>query len=195
MVLKITRAALRSRRRSSTARAAAFATTLPQRTLYYACALDDGTVLRVSAGLVGRVAMRIVRPLNCLDLDHPLENDAYEELVPLLRRVHQEWGQISAQLRELRAKADEFEQITSHSCVRQGFLTVNRTPEMSQAVRTALDEGHGFMHSRRNDREYQFDLSRIDSEGAAAVPKKRASGSPSPGSRSKSAACAPFCMK
>lgn len=201
-----------------------YSDTLTQRTLYYACALDGGTVLRVSASqatelalvlgmlqpilvigilavilsavLAGRVAKRIVRPLNSLDLDHPLENDAYEELAPLLRRIHQQRGQISAQLRELRAKTDEFEQITGHmneglvvldregavlsvnpaaqavfgvdrSCVGQSFLTVDRTPEMSQAVRAALEEGRSSMRSQRGGREYQFDLSRIQSEGTA----------------------------
>ena len=202
-----------------------YSDTLTQRTLYYACALDGGTVLRISAGqatelalalgmlqpiliigilavilsavLAGRMAKRIVRPLNCLDLDHPLDNDAYEELAPLLRRIHQQRGQISAQLRELRARTDEFEQITGHmneglmvlnregvvlsvnpaaqavfgvdrSCIGQSFLTVDRTPEMSQAVRAALEDGHGSMRSRRGGREYQFDLSRIESDGAVA---------------------------
>ena len=201
-----------------------YSDTLTQRTLYYACALDGGTVLRVSAGqatelalvlgmlqpilvigilaaalsavLAGRVAKRIVRPLNSLDLDHPLENDAYEELTPLLRRVHQQRGQISAQLRELRAKTDEFEQITSHmseglvvldregavlsvnpaaqavfgvdrSCAGRSFLTVDPNPEMSRAVRAALEEGRSSMRSQRGGREYQFDLSRIQPEGTA----------------------------
>ena len=199
-----------------------YSDTLTQRTLYYACALDGGTVLRISASqatelalvlgmlqpiliigilavilsavLAGRMAKRIVRPLNALDLDHPLENDAYEELSPLLRRISQQRGQIRAQLRELRAKTDEFEQITGHmseglvvldregcvlsvnpaaqaifgvdrACVQQSFLTVDRTPEMSQAVRAALDGGHGSIRSQRKGREYQFDLSRIESEG------------------------------
>ncbi len=202
-----------------------YSDTLTQRTLYYACALADGTVLRISAGqatelalvlgmlqpiliigilavilsavLAGRMAKRIVRPLNCLDLDHPLENDAYEELAPLLRRIHQQRGQISAQLRALQAKTDEFDQITGHmseglvvldregsvlsvnpaaqavfgvdrSCIRRSFLTVDRTPEMSRAVRTALEEGHGSMRSQRNGREYQFDLSRIQWSGSVA---------------------------
>ena len=202
-----------------------YSDTLTQRTLYYARALDDGTVLRVSASqatelalvlgmlqpilvigilavvfsavLASGAAKRIVRPLNALDLDHPLENDAYEELSPLLRRINQQRGQISAQLRELQAKTDEFDQITGHmseglvvldregcvlsvnpaaqtifgvdrSCVRQSFLTVDRTPEMSQAVRAALDEGHGSMRSQRKGREYQFDLSRIEWSGAVA---------------------------
>ena len=201
-----------------------YSATLTQRTLYFARRLADGTVLRISisqltvfalamgmlqpilltavlaavlsALLAHRMAKSIVAPLNRLDLDKPLENDAYEELTPLLRRIHQQRGQISAQLRELRAKTDEFDQITGHmgeglvvldregcvlsinpaaqavfgvdrSCIRQSFLTVDRTPEMSQAVRAALDEGHGSMRSQRNGREYQFDLSRIEWSGAA----------------------------
>ena len=90
--------------------------TLTRRTVYYARALRDGTVLRISASqmtlpalvlamlqpilLVGMLAVilsavlargmakKIVRPLNALDLDNPLENDAYEELTPLLSRIH-----------------------------------------------------------------------------------------------------------
>ena len=58
------------------------------------------------------MAKKIVRPLNTLDLDHPLENDAYEELAPLLGRIHQQSQQIALQLQALRKKTDEFEQIT-----------------------------------------------------------------------------------
>ena len=202
-----------------------YSDTLTQRTLYYARALNNGTVLRISvsqatvltlvlvmlqpilavgllavilsAVLAHWMAKKIVRPLNTLDLDRPLENEAYEELAPLLSRIHQQRGQISDQLRELRAKTNEFEQITGHmseglvvldregcvlsinlaaqavfgadrSCVGQSFLTMDRTPEMSRAVRAALDEGHGSIRSQRNGREYQFDLSRIESEGTVA---------------------------
>lgn len=201
-----------------------YSDTLTQRTLYYACALEDGTVLRVCAGqatelalvlgmlqpilvigilavalsavLASRMAKRIVRPLNSLDLEHPLENDAYEELAPLLRRIHQQRGQISAQLRELRAKTDEFEQITGHmseglvaldregrvlsvnpaaqaifgterSCAGQSFLSGNGVPELSQAFQAALDKGHGSMRAQYQGREYQLDLSRIQWAGAA----------------------------
>ncbi len=202
-----------------------YSETLTQRTLYYARALAGGTVLRISishatpfvlalgmlqpilivaviaivlsAVLAHNMAKRVSAPLNALDLDHPLDNDAYEELSPLLRRIQQQRGQINAQLRELRAKTDEFEQITAHmneglvvldregsvlsvnpaaqgifgvdrTCVRRDFLTVDRAPEMSQAIRAALNEGHAEIRSQRNGREYQFDLSRIESEGAVA---------------------------
>lgn len=200
-----------------------YSDTWAQRTLYCARALNNGTVLRISvrqatvlalvlvmlqpillvgilavilsAVLADRMAKRIVQPFNSLDLDHPLENDVYEELSPLLRRIQQQRGQISAQLHELRARTDEFEQITrsmneglvvldqsglilsinpaaqklfgvDRSCVRSDFLTVERGREMSQAIRTALETGHSEMRAERNGREIQFDVSRIESDGA-----------------------------
>jgi two-component system phosphate regulon sensor histidine kinase PhoR len=200
-----------------------YSTTLTERTLYYAKALNDGTVLRISisqttelalvlvmfqpillvavlavilsAILANWMAKNIVRPLNSLDLDHPLENDAYEELAPFLRRIQQQHGQISAQLRKLRAMTDEFEQITQsmneglvvldkkgsilsinpaaqrlfgvdHSCIRKDFLTVDRSHELSQAILAALDHGYSEVREEKNGRDLQFDISRIESDGA-----------------------------
>lgn len=200
-----------------------YSETLTERTLYYARALNDGTVLRISvsqmtvlalvlamvqpimlsglfvvilsAVLANRMARRIVQPLNTLDLDHPLENNVYEELSPLLRRIQQQRGQISAQLRELRARTEEFEQITSHmneglvvldqkgtilsinpaaqklfdlddSCTRKNFLTAERGQEMSRAILSALEDGHSEIRMGKNGREIQFDISRIESDGA-----------------------------
>lgn len=199
-----------------------YSNTLTERTLYYAKALNNGTVLRISvsqateftlvlvmlqpillvaviavilsAVLAHRMARRIVQPLNALDLDHPLENDAYEELSPLLRRIQQQRGQISAQVRALRAKTDEFEQITGsmneglvvldqkgailsinpaaqrlfgadRSCVRRDFLTVDRGHELSRAILSALEDGHGEVRAEKNGREVQIDVSRIESDG------------------------------
>ena len=118
-----------------------YSATLLQKTVYSASRLTDGTVLRLSASratmgalllgafqpillvvivllvlsslLASRLAKRIVEPLNALDLEHPLENDAYEELSPLLRRIDRQRRQIDAQLAELRQKTDEFTQITA----------------------------------------------------------------------------------
>ena len=202
-----------------------YSETLTERTLYYARRLADGTVLRISisqltvfalamgmlqpilltaiiavilsALLAHRMAKSIVAPLNRLDLDKPLENDAYEELSPLLGRIHQQHRQIEAQLRELRRKTEEFEQITenmseglvlldrkgvilsinpaaraifhaSSACVGQDFLVVDRDHEINLAIQTALEGGHSEVRAMRNDREVQFDISRITADGAAA---------------------------
>lgn len=200
-----------------------YSATLMERTLYYARALNNGTVLRISvsqvtvfalalmtlqpimvvgvfavilsAVLANRMAKRIVRPLNSIDLDHPLDNDSYEELTPLLRRIHQQRQQISEQLRSLQKKTDEFAQVTGHMkeglvlldktgkilsinpaaqrifraeapCDGQGFLTIDRSHELNLAIQEALENGHSEIRTERNGREFQFDISRIESENA-----------------------------
>ena len=197
--------------------------TLTGRTLYEARRLQDGTVLRISTSqasawtlMIGmlepialvavlaivlsafwarRMANRIVEPLNSLDLEHPLENDIYEEITPLLRRINQQHLQISAQLHTLKQKTDEFDQITGNMqeglvlldgeatilsinptakrlfatgehCVGKNFLSVETSQEMRTAVNGALDHGHGSFRGRRNGRDWQLDLNRIESEGA-----------------------------
>ena len=202
-----------------------YSQTLTERTLYCAQRLSDGTVLRISisqltvfalamgmlqpilltaiiavilsALLAHRMAKSVVAPLNCLDLDRPLENDAYEELSPLLGRIYQQHRQIEAQLRELQRKTEEFEQITKSmseglvlldrkgvilsinpaaqkifhagsSCVGQDFLVVDRDHEINLAIQTALEGEHSEIRAVRNDREVQFDISRITADGAVA---------------------------
>ena len=144
--------------------------------------------------LAKRISARIVAPLNRLDLEKPLENDTYEELSPLLTRINQQRRQIDAQLRTLQQKKDEFDQITASmneglvlmnekgtvlsinpaaralfhaepDCVGRDFLTVERSHEISCAIRRALEEGHAELRVERGGHEYQLDISRIESEG------------------------------
>ena len=201
-----------------------YSATLTEKTIYCARRMDDGTVLRISvsratAGLVAlgmlqpilavalaalllsawlsrRLSRRIVEPLNRLDLEHPLDDaNAYEELSPLLRRIHSQRQEIDRQMRALRQKQDEFSQIirsmqeglvlldqsgavlsindaakrlfsAGDECVGKDFLTVDREPEMSRAIQQALADGHSEIRRERGGRVYQFDLSRIDSDGA-----------------------------
>ena len=176
-----------------------YSSTLMEKTMYYAQRLDDGTVLRISisratvgmiavgmiqpllivlivalilSGLLARrLSRRIVDPLNSLDLEHPLDNDAYEELSPLLKRIHRQHVEIQMQLRELREKTDEFTQITGSmreglvlldehgsilsisaaaqalfgadaQCVGRDFLTIERSHEISAAIQAAAADGH-----------------------------------------------------
>ena len=92
--------------------------TLEQEMFYYALRLDDGTILRVArsmdsvlrtalevlpgmtiiAGIMLAFALalsrwqvrRLIRPINELKLDDPLENEIYEEITPLLRRIDEQ---------------------------------------------------------------------------------------------------------
>ena len=52
------------------------------------------------------------------------------------------------------------------SCVGKDFLTVDRDHELSRAILSALESGHGEVRAEKNSREIQFDASRIESEGA-----------------------------
>ena len=202
-----------------------YSDTLLQKTVYYAKRLPDGTVLRLSAirvtagvlmlnmlqpillvlaaalilsgVLASRLARRITEPLNRLDLEHPLENDTYEELAPLLRRMEHQRRQIDRQMDELRRRSEEFEQITgsmseglvlldeagvilsinpaarrlldaAENCVGQDILTVERDVALSDALHQAAEQGHSEFRGQRNGREYQFDVTRIQSEGRTA---------------------------
>ena len=197
--------------------------TLTEQTFYEAQRMADGTVLRISTNqesawalmigmlwpvilvavlaiglsalLAGRMAKNIVEPLNQLDLEHPLKNDTYEEISPLLHRIHRQHNQIKLQIEELHRKADEFSQITGamqeglvlldgegtilsinpaakrlfeaeDNCIGKNFLMIDRTSTMRSAVNDALDKGRGYARLNRSGRDYQLDLSRIESDGA-----------------------------
>lgn len=196
--------------------------TLTEQTYYEAQRLTDGTALRISTNqasawslmmdlmwpiiliavlaiglsliLARRMAKNIVEPMNRLDLEHPLSNNTYEELSPLLRRINQQHLQINAQMQKLQRKTDEFIQITSHmqeglvvldketnirsintaamgifraeeSCVGSSFFQVNRSNALRQALNDALDKGHGSAAQALEGRIYRFDMSSIQSDG------------------------------
>ena len=196
--------------------------TMTEQTYYEAQKLKDGTVLRISTNqasawalmmdllwpiiliavlaiglsliLARRMAKNIVEPMNKLDLEHPLSNDTYEELSPLLRRINQQHLQIDSQMSKLQRKTDEFIQITSHmqeglvvldkethirsintaamkifraeeTCVGSSFFQVNRSNALRQALNDALDRGHGSAVLELEGKAYRFDMSSIQSDG------------------------------
>ena len=201
-----------------------YSSTLMEKTQYYARRLKDCSVLRISVSratawrlvlgmlqpvllvlaaalilsclLAGRLSKKIVEPLNHLDLEHPLDNECYEEISPLLNRINRQHEEIQQQLRVMRQRTDEFNQIIGNmqeglvlldeketvlsintaamklfgveeSCMGQNFLTVDRNHEISLAIQQALSDGHAEIRCHRNGRVYQFDLSRIISDGRA----------------------------
>ena len=50
----------------------------------------------------------------------------------------------------------------------QNLLTVDRDVALSGALRQAAEQGHSEFRGQRNGREYQFDVTRIQSEGRTA---------------------------
>ena len=149
----------------------------------------------LSAVLSHRMAKRIVEPINHLDLEHPLEAECYEEINPLLRRIQQQHTQIASQIQAMKRQADEFQEITRNmneglvlldknghllsinaaarrffevgdSDIGENFLTGRTPPEVHAAIEKVLSDGHSDLRMSRGDRDYQFELSRITSDGA-----------------------------
>ena len=199
-----------------------YSATMTEKTVYEAVRLRDGSVLRLSAStattaslLLGmlqpicvilfiaivlsavlshRMAKRIVEPLNCLDLDHPLQNDAYEELSPMLDKLARQHLQIDSQLKTLRWKTEEFQHITrsmreglvlldgsglvlsinpaakgllqaGEFAIGKDFLAIEEDTEVRGAVNRAYLEGSGECLLNRDGRHYRLSAQRIASEG------------------------------
>lgn len=151
--------------------------------------------LILSGVLASRLSKRIVEPLNNLDLERPLENETYEEISPLLNRINRQSSEISKQLRRLEEKTDEFNQITesmkeglvlldnkgivlsinpaartifgsdTQGAVGHDFLRLDRSRILSAAIEKTFEEGHSEIRIERMGREYQLDISRIESAG------------------------------
>ena len=129
-----------------------YSDTLSEKTIYYAQRLKDGTVLRVSgtqdsvlalvenlvlplvlvlflmlilSGIMASViSKRIVKPVNELDLEHPEENQIYEELSPLLSKIHRQNREIQNQLELAKQQQAEFSLITEN--MQEGLIVIDK---------------------------------------------------------------------
>lgn len=148
----------------------------------------------VSFLLASKMTRKIIEPLNKLDLENPTENNSYEELSPILTKINKQHKQINRHIEELHRKADEFEQITSsmseglilidekgtilsinNACkkiyavktdvVGSNLLSVDRTKQMSNAVKDALGGEHSEFIIQKNGCEYQFNVNPIETDG------------------------------
>lgn len=128
-----------------------YSKTLTEKTVNYAIRLSDGSILRVSTEqytvvtilmgmlqpilfimfvaliltlvLSARVSKSIIEPINKLDLEIPENNDTYEELTPLLRKIADQKETIGEQLADARKKQKEFNLITEN--MSEGFLVID----------------------------------------------------------------------
>ncbi len=140
-----------------------YSSTLTQRYLYGAKRLPDGTVIRLSvtqnslliltlgmlqpiiiifviaiilsAILASGLSKKIVKPLNELNLDRPLDNDGYDELSPLLRRIDTQQRQIRQQNDELKQKQSEFNAVTDGMA--EGIILLNQNGTILSINRAA----------------------------------------------------------
>ena len=144
-----------------------YSSTLTQTSLYIAQRLDNGTVVRLSVTqhsvvllLLGILPMllliaavvvilsvlvakytakRLVQPLNQLNLDAPLENPAYEEISPLLRRIDHQQKELASQEQLLLQRKGEFDTIISK--IREGMVLLDNRGQiisMNPAAQTLL---------------------------------------------------------
>lgn len=216
------RSEIRDALASGIGRSVRYSATLAEETAYIARRLPDGTILRISESratafrmaldavgwlLVGglcllaasavaaqRLARNIVAPLNTLDLEHPLGNDVYAELAPMLERLELQRLQIAGQLDTLQKQADEFRHIisameeglvvldasrkilginpaacrifgTEASCIGSFFLSLHTPDAILDAVQSAMHSGKATHQLERGGRTYHIDISRLESGG------------------------------
>lgn len=190
-----------------------YSSTLMQRYLYGAKRLSDGTVIRLSvaqnslliltlgmlqpaivifviaillsAVLASRLSKKIVRPLNELNLDQPLDNDGYDELSPLLRRIDAQQKEIRQQSAELKQKQNEFDVMTSSmsesiillnkkgtilsinkaaakllgtdgSCIGEDIMEINRSLELVGLLNKARAGAHSELIAELGNERYQM---------------------------------------
>ena len=195
-----------------------YSITLTEQTLYEATRLNDGMVLRISIStatvvllllsmiqpiaivlvvsivlsiiLAKTMAKHIVEPLNELDLEHPLNNDTYEELSPLLHRINVQHNEIESKMHELRRMRDEFINITNNmkealiildnnecilainssaralfktqdDCIGKDILTLDRHYLMRKALDEVKTKSHASFRYKIDVHDYQFDLNQI----------------------------------
>ena len=142
-----------------------YSKTLTTQSLYSAQRLDNGTVIRLSVTrhsillllfrmfqplflilvlalllslwLSHSIAKSIVLPLNRLDLDHPLENDAYEEISPLLRRIARHQKEVTEREVVIEQRQSEFDTIISK--IKEGMILLDNNCRIISINQAAQD--------------------------------------------------------
>lgn len=128
-----------------------YSDTLTEKIIYYAVKINDGNILRISARhdtvvvillsllqpvlivifisilisiwLCHRVSAKLVEPINTLDLEHPENNETYEELTPFLKKIANQRKIIEKQLKDAMQMQEEFKLITEN--MSEGFLVID----------------------------------------------------------------------
>lgn len=138
--------------------------TIGSQTYYLSTQLPDGTVLRISSTtdtifvplidsapfmiliialilslsllIAGYQTKKIVSPINKLDLERPTDNVIYDELSPLLIRIHNQNMYIEKQMKELKQKKVQFEDITGN--MSEGLVVLNDKGHVLSVNQSAL---------------------------------------------------------
>jgi Signal transduction histidine kinase len=204
---------------NGTGQSSRYSSTLTKQTVYYAKRLSNGSVLRVSMSrytilalifsmidsiviilaialilsviLSHSLSKRIVKPLENVNLDKPMENDTYNELAPILTRLEEQHRQIHNQREELKERKNEFFAVISnmneglvllgenrmilsinpaaesffnidHDYIKKDFILLERDPKINKMISLAEESGKGELVVSRDGREYQLSASRVE---------------------------------
>ncbi len=204
-----------------------FSDTLDKTTYYYAVRLDDGKILRLARtidsiyksvtqmmpfmfGIVILVALlasiaarrltkKLVKPLDMVNLDEPLDNDTYDELAPFLTRIAKQKRQLSKNLDKLRRKQEELTIITnnmseglvllnghknvlfvnesaakifgfnSQTAIGKNILSVDRAQEVQDLLQKISAAGSGEGLYEKDGRYYQLSGSSVNGSGSVIL--------------------------
>ena len=129
-----------------------YSDTITEKIVYYAVEMKNGDILRISTrhytiviillGLVQpidivvlialllslwlchKVSVKLIEPINTLDLEYPENNETYDELTPLLKKIANQHQIIDKQLKDAVQMQEEFKLITEN--MNEGFLVIDK---------------------------------------------------------------------
>lgn len=204
-----------------------FSDTLDKTTYYYAVRLEDGKILRLArtidsiyksvlqmlpimggivivvaflASIVARrVTFNLIKPLDQVNLDEPLDNETYDELAPFLTRIAKQKRQLSKNLKKLRAKQEELTIITNNmneglvllnghqnvlfinesaakifgfsakEVIGRNILTVDRAQEVQDLLQKVASNGNGEELYEKEGHYYQLSGSSVNGSGSVIL--------------------------
>ena len=204
-----------------------FSDTLDKTTYYYAVRLEDGKILRLArtidsiyksvlqmlpimggivivvaflASIVARrVTFNLIKPLDQVNLDEPLDNETYDELAPFLTRIAKQKRQLSKNLKKLRGKQEELTIITNNmneglvllngqqnvlfinesaakifgfsakEVIGRNILTVDRAQEVQDLLRKVSQAGKGEGLYEKDGHFYQLSGSSVNGSGSVIL--------------------------
>ena len=204
-----------------------FSDTLDKTTYYYAVRLEDGKILRLArtidsiyksvlqmlpimggivivvaflASIVARrVTFNLIKPLDQVNLDEPLDNETYDELAPFLTRIAKQKRQLSKNLKKLRAKQEELTIITNNmneglvllngqqnvlfinesaakifgfsakEVIGRNILTLDRAQEVQDLLQKVASNGNGEELYEKDGHFYQLSGSSVNGSGSVIL--------------------------
>ena len=204
-----------------------FSDTLDKTTYYYAVRLEDGKILRLArtidsiyksvlqmlpimggivivvaflASIVARrVTFNLIKPLDQVNLDEPLDNETYDELAPFLTRIAKQKRQLSKNLKKLRGKQEELTIITNNmneglvllngqqnvlfinesaakifgfsakEVIGRNILTVDRAQEVQDLLQKVASNGNGEELYEKDGHFYQLSGSSVNGSGSVIL--------------------------